>query len=141
MKFQTAQEIDVFVAMFEEWSLPASDWTHEAHIVVATWYLLHGELDTATNTIRKNIKAFNIAKGGKNTDTTGYHETITIFYMDYIHQLLAEVDPYLPNIEKVRYVLSSNLSNTHYVYQYYSKPKLLSKEARLAFIPPDIKHW
>ena len=57
MRFETEEEVDFFINLFETWMLPAKDWTHPAHLVVATYYLNKNDYDTALRLVRKNIKS------------------------------------------------------------------------------------
>lgn len=58
-------------------TLPKSCWTHAAHFAAALWFLRHHSRDNALNRIRESIRAYNEASGLANTDSSGYHETIT----------------------------------------------------------------
>src|SRR5512146_44410 len=58
-------------------TLPKSDWTHAAHFAAALWLLRHRG-DAAFSDMPPLIRAYNEATGVANTDTSGYHETITI---------------------------------------------------------------
>ncbi|MDB5227361.1 MAG: hypothetical protein JWN78_1554 [Bacteroidota bacterium] len=62
---------------FENETLPKALWTYEAHLATGLYYVLNLESEAAFNKIRTNIKKYNLATGGENTETTGYHETIT----------------------------------------------------------------
>ena len=68
--------------------LAKDEWTVEAHLVVELWNILHYDLPEAEQRIRDGIKSYTVAAGGHNTDSTGYHETITLFYMDAIDDFL-----------------------------------------------------
>lgn len=140
MTWETAEEIEFFVNLFETWRLPAKDWTHPAHLVTATYYLHKYGYDAGLARVRKNIKAFNVANGGKNTDTEGYHETITVFYMKQINELVEDLQETTDLKMKVTAVLTSSLMDTKYVYNFYEKDALLSKKARLAYIEPMKKN-
>jgi len=137
MTFQSTEEITFFIQLFETWKLPAKDWTHSAHLVVATYYLSKFDKETALQKMRKNIKAYNVANGGKNTDSEGYHETITIFYLQQIQQILKKLPANLSLQEKLERVLASDLTDTKYVFNFYKKEHLLSKNARLEYVAPN----
>jgi hypothetical protein len=55
-------------------SLPKPRWTHAAHFATALWF--RQDLD-ASRAMPRLIRAYNEATGVANTDTEGYHETIT----------------------------------------------------------------
>jgi hypothetical protein len=137
MNFQNDEEIEFFIMLFETWKLPAKDWTHSAHIIVATYYLIKNTPEVALQKIRKNIKAYNVANGGKNTDSEGYHETVTVFYMQQIKSVLEKLPSDLSMKEKIEEVLSSDLIDTNLIFNFYGKEQLLSKKARLEYVAPD----
>lgn len=137
MTFQNDEEIEFFIMLFETWKLPAKDWTHPAHLVVATYYLIKNTPEIALQKMRKNIKAYNVANGGKNTDSEGYHETVTVFYIEQIKVVLDELSPDLLMNDKIQAVLSSDLMNVKFVFNFYEKERLLSKRARLEYVAPD----
>ncbi len=58
-------------------SLPKAEWTHAAHFAAAFWLLRSPERD-ALREMPGFIRAYNEATGTPNTDTGGYHETITL---------------------------------------------------------------
>ena len=58
-------------------SLPKSDWTHAAHFAAALWLMRYRPELEASACMPDFIRAYNEATGVANTDTDGYHETIT----------------------------------------------------------------
>ena len=61
----------------ETCTLPKPEWTHAAHFAAAVWLLTRPGLD-AERAMPPLIRAYNEATGVQNTDTAGYHETITL---------------------------------------------------------------
>src|SRR5271168_4129296 len=54
-------------------TLPKTNWTHAAHFAAALWLI-----ETSRgSTVPAVIRAYNESVGVANTDTNGYHETIT----------------------------------------------------------------
>ncbi len=47
---------------------------------------------STVNKLRNAIKKYNVACGVENTETQGYHETITRFYVCLINQFIQQVD-------------------------------------------------
>ncbi|GAB4539085.1 MAG: hypothetical protein Tsb0014_29230 [Pleurocapsa sp.] len=82
------QLIDAFLSR----TLPKSEWTHEAHLKVGLWHLLHYSPDESLIRLRHGIKQYNVACGVANTDSQGYHETITRFYVWLINRFLQQVE-------------------------------------------------
>ena len=74
-------------------TLPKSEWTHHAHLQTGLWHVLHHDAATAMNLMRERIRAYNLCTGVANTDTTGYHETITCFYLIVIRAFTQKCPP------------------------------------------------
>jgi len=86
--FDSLREIETLVAAFDAHTLPRKAWTHQAHLTVALWYLARYPRDEATRLIRSGIQRYNDACGVTATETAGYHETITLSYVAFIHCFL-----------------------------------------------------
>jgi hypothetical protein len=80
------------IAAFLACTLPKWEWTHEAHLRVGLWHLLHHGADEALALLRDRIRRYNEASGVVNTDHAGYHETITRFYVWVIDRFLQSAD-------------------------------------------------
>src|SRR5690349_14771897 len=73
-------------------TLPKAEWTHHAHLRTGLCHVLqHGPI-IALELLRARITAYNESVGTANTDTSGYHETITRFYVTIIDRFLASAD-------------------------------------------------
>lgn len=124
---------------FIDKSLEAVRFNHQAHLIVGLWYGQWYPSDQATQLLRQNIKAFNEAKGNENTDTSGYHETITVFYVWAIDHFLSTVNRDLPLEELAEQLLASPIAHKEYLLKYYSKERLFSVEARHQWVAPDLQ--
>lgn len=136
--FQNTSEANKLVQRFLDLSLAEKEFTHEAHLTVAAWYLIWFPLYKATDLIRENIQQFNIAKGGVNTDHQGYHETITFFYMQAIHQYLTTVDKEQDFADIVNKMLNNEVAHRKFISKFYSKKLLSSVKARKEYLQPDL---
>ena len=134
----TKQEIEKLVSQFSDKSLPKEDWTHEAHILVAIWHNWHFEFATALDMVRSKIISFNEAVGTENSDTSGYHETMTVFWMRLTNNFLKSHR--FEQIESAcfEFLKSENALNSS-PFKYYTKQKLFSLEARKSWVDGDIK--
>lgn len=136
--YSKPEEIESLVEAFESCTLPREEWTHRAHLTIALWYLLHHDSEEATILIRKGIKRFNEAKGIVTTKTSGYHETITLFYIHIVSKHLRE--SYADNqIVKLMNNLMQRCGEKSLPLEYYSKERLMSWEARANWVEPDLK--
>lgn len=124
---------------FENETLQKSSWTHEAHLAVGLYYVLNLGTEDALNKIRINIQKYNLATGGENTETAGYHETITRFWIWAIDQFLCSTDKKLSTEELFNQLITSRYSNKNFPFEYYTKDFLLSTHARLNYAEPDLQ--
>lgn len=133
------QSIHDLVQQFENETLPKEQWTHEAHLSVGCFYVYAYGKDEALNKIRVNIKKYNVATGGQNTETSGYHETITVFWIWNIHEFVKKQSTDKSIEQIIGQFISSVYSDKNYPLEFYTKEHLLSTAARLNFAVPDIK--
>lgn len=133
------EQANELVYQFETCSLPKEKWTHEAHFVMALWYCSHQPLPVAIHSIREGIKRYNTSVGGANTDQSGYHETITVFYTRLIINYLLTDNPTFQFETKLADLFRQPFLAKDFPLQYYSKELLMSKEARQDWIPPNIQ--
>ena len=137
--FKNNQEAEELVRGFLDLSLDAKKFNHQGHLTVAIWYLSWYPIDKATELIRENICQFNVAKGGENTDSGGYHETITQRYMQIVDQFLANKKNSHDLAHLANTLITSEMGERDYPLQFYSKERLFSVEARRNFVEPDLK--
>ena len=78
---ETEEEIDAFIAAFEGCTLPKERWTHGAHLLTGACYVHALGQAGAIEKMRECVKRYNVSVGGKNTETSGYHETITVAWI------------------------------------------------------------
>ena len=133
-----AEEIRSFIRAFEECTLPRSKWTHPAHLTVATWYLMERSEIEATTRIRNGILRYNASQGIKTTATSGYHETITLFWTRLVAKYLSMADSGKSTVELANGVISA-FGNKEIPFEYYTRDRLLSLEARMRWVEPDVK--
>jgi hypothetical protein len=138
VKYGTSEEVVSLVKAFESCSLPRSEWTHQAHLIVALWYLSHYSQLEATNCIRNCIQNYNNAIGIKTTKDSGYHETLTIFWIKIVSQYLINKSKISSFVDLVNGLIQ-DCNSPDLPLEYYSKNRLMSWEARQSWIEPDLK--
>jgi hypothetical protein len=119
-------------------TLERPEWTHEAHLGATTYLLLRRpdiDLDAELPGI---IRRFNESVGGVNSDTEGYHDTITRAYLHGIRLFLAEADTSEPLHELVNALLLSPMGRRDWPLRFWSKERLMSVEGRRHFVEPDL---
>lgn len=118
-------------------TLPKSQWTHETHLRVGLWHVLHHGEQKAMDLLRERIHAYNESVGTSNTETSGYHETITKFYVMKIDRFLATADRTL-SIDELAVQLLARYGGRDLPLTYYSCGLLFSTQARLHWVEPDL---
>ncbi|HEY0112966.1 MAG TPA: hypothetical protein VGB59_07405 [Allosphingosinicella sp.] len=119
-------------------TLTRPHWTHEAHLA-ACLYIVAERPDIAPERdLPDIIRRFNESVGGVNSDTEGYHETITQVYIRGVRAFLARTDPALPLIEKVNALLLAEEGRRDWPLCFYYPKTLFSREARLGWVEPDM---
>jgi hypothetical protein len=133
----TAVKTDQLVSGFIDLSLPKSAWTHQAHLRVGLWHAMHHSPVETLELLRDRISAFNQAKGVANTESAGYHETITRFYVHVIGLFLASADTRRP-IDELEQELIDRYGDKELPLRYYTRERLFSTAARLGWVAPDL---
>ena len=118
--------------------LPRAEWTHEAHLGATAYLLLrHPEVDLDAE-LPGLIRRCNESVGGVNSDSEGYHETITRVFLHGIRLFLAEADLGEPLHDIVNELLLSPMGAREWPLRFYSPSRLFSIEARRAWVAPDL---
>jgi hypothetical protein len=128
----TDEEIERFIGLFEDTSLPRSDWTHGKHLIVALVYLVRHGRDEATERIRHGIQRLNHHYG----NFTGYHETITLAWIAVVSRFLDQ-RPRGENLSILSRELLEECEVKDYLLRFYSTEVLMSDEARRSWVTPD----
>src|SRR5262249_43469763 len=132
------EEIEALIRGFESGELPRPKWTHGAHLTIACWYLVCYAEPDATRRIREGIQFYNKSQGIITTKNGGYHETMTIFWIRLVRHFLstATLECSLVGLinELVRCYPDKDLP-----FEYYTRERLMSWEARTKWIEPDLK--
>jgi hypothetical protein len=117
-------------------TLPRSDWTHEAHLAACSWLVVcQAEMPLEVE-LPSIIRRYNVAVGGVNDDSQGYHETLTQLYLAGTRAHFGDIDePRL--LTAVNALLSSARGKRDWPLHFYSKERLFSVAARRYFLTPD----
>ncbi len=119
-------------------TLTRPEWTHEAHLAACCWIVLERPDIAPERDLPDIIRRFNESVGGVNSDTEGYHETITQVYVRGVRGILARTEAKLPLVEKVNALLRAEEGRRDWPLRFYSSERLFSKEARLGWVEPDL---
>ncbi|NET42599.1 hypothetical protein [Okeania sp. SIO2B3] len=133
----TSNELENIVSEFNNCTLPKSNWTHAAHLIVALWYLTNYSELEAINNLRDRIKKYNVAVGTQNTKNSGYHETITLFWVKMIQKYLTTNSANNSFAENANNLVNL-YENSALPFEYYSREFLMSESARKNWVEPDL---
>ena len=120
-------------------TLPRADWTHEAHLAATTYLLLRRPDVDLDRDLPSIIRGYNDSVGGVNSDTEGYHETITRVFLHGVRLFLSEANRKEPLHELVNELLLSPMGRRDWPMRFYSPERLFSVEARREFVAPDLR--
>jgi len=134
----TREEVAAFIARFEACQLTKQQWTHQAHLTAGFWYVSQLGATEALEVIRGNIRRHNESVGTANTDTGGYHESITRLYLDAIEQHV-RAHEHVSFAASLQALLDSQLGTSNWPLAYYSRERLFSVAARRGWVEPDLQ--
>lgn len=127
------------VEQFDAATLPNWAWTHEAHLICALSILSRFGIENAPMEMRKRLLKYNESVGKVNSDTSGYHETVTFFWLKAIWDRLSVDGKIAFDQATLDELLSSiDLANRNLFLQSYSEKLILSVEARRKYVEPDL---
>jgi hypothetical protein len=132
------EQILALVEGFKKRTLPATLWTHQAHLITVLWHHHHYSEMEAICFLRSGIIIYNASLGGENTPEKGYHETLTIFWCKILRHFIA-ANPDLSVEEACRRFLGSEWSSKDLPLKYYTREVLFSVDARAMWIRPNIE--
>lgn len=136
-RLKSSDEIEAVMRGFEDCTLPDSKFKHAQHLMVAFSYLhsLRLTVPEATERMRGALYRFLDHYAG---DRQAYNETITLFWIKLVHNFLEKTDRERP-VEEIFHELAAAFGNSTLMYDYFSKERLISKEAQEAWVEPDLK--
>lgn len=130
--------IDAIATRFQARTLPRAEWTHAAHFAVALWLLRHRPELASAEEMEPMIRAYNDSVGTANTDSSGYHHTITVASLRLAAEVMAQHDPAAPLAEVLAALLASPAGRSDWLAAYWSPERLFSVAARRGWVEPDL---
>ncbi|HEV7858946.1 MAG TPA: hypothetical protein VGO91_10050 [Pyrinomonadaceae bacterium] len=136
--YRNAAEVLALIRDFKFCTLPRQQWTHRAHLTVALWHQLRYPWPEAVKLMREGIKRYNDAHGIVQTRESGYHETMTLFWMRLVREYLkgAASGQRCSLASLANELVARHPKNLPLVY--YSRERLMSWEAREHWVSPDL---
>ena len=138
MSFESDSDITALTAAFRACNLPKEKWTHAAHWAAALALIAEDE-DAAHRDMPGMIRAYNESVGGRNTDTEGYHETITIASLRAAAHALTAAPDGTPLHAVLANLLAGPCGKPDWVMDYWRKDTLFSTKARREWVAPDVQ--
>jgi hypothetical protein len=89
--------------------------------------------------MRDIIRNYNEATGVRNTDTSGYHETITQASIRATRSFLRRYPASRPLHEVVDALMETSLGGSGWVLAHWTRDRLFSVEARRSWVEPDLR--
>jgi hypothetical protein len=132
-----------FIDQFERGTLPKAMWTHGAHLCVGAWYLMTFPEEEAIERVRRGIQHYNECVGTANTADSGYHETLTRFWLKIIVGQVSGLPPAggrltaQEKLKVIRGVVEKFGCQRDLFKCYYSFDVVASREARARWVAPD----
>ena len=131
--FRDDQEIVSLVQAFESRTIHPAEFKHYQHLAVALWYMTHAPFAEATSTMRDGIQKLAAAY-----HKTGYHETITLFWLTMVRNFLDQSEPNQSIAARANRLIES-CGDKDLIYAYYSRELLNSATAKEGWVAPDLK--
>lgn len=126
----TDAEILTLVERLEQCLLGPTEFRHRDHLTVAVTYLYAAEFEAALAKLRSTLARFTVHHGA-----TGYHETLTRFWLLQVEK---RIDRSVCLRESVRKI-TTELAQKELVYEFFSREKLNSPQAKQEWVEPDLK--
>ncbi|MEO5915847.1 MAG: hypothetical protein ABIS50_16545 [Luteolibacter sp.] len=130
---------DDFIEQFEACSFPLEQWHHRAHVKLAYLYLTRHGFDAAEMMLRNGIRAYNAANNIPDEPTSGYHETITQFWLRIVDATVQQYGQ-LPTADEF-FEFHPQLSQKKNHRLFYSPGLFMSPLAKREFVEPDLTHF
>jgi len=135
----TDEKIEWIATGFCARTLPKEEWTHRAHFAMALWLMLRRPDLVPERDMPGMIAAYNESVGGVNSDTSGYHETITQASLGAARAVLAGLPEGVSPGQAFAALMASPMADKDWPLAYWSRERLMSAEARRTWMAPDLK--
>ena len=130
--FKTDDEIRSLVESFEACTIHPAEFRHYQHLTVALWYIWYLPYKSAVEKMTSGIRRLAAVYG-----KTGYHETITLFWLRIVSDFAAER---ADSVATTANRLIEKYNNKDFIHEYYSAELLATDKAKSEWVEPDLKH-
>ncbi|WP_437903033.1 N-acetyltransferase family protein [Sorangium sp. So ce327] len=126
------RDLAALAAAVEDAAIAQRDFSHARHLLLALHYVRAHGPEGALARMRSALQAFN----ARHPPSNGYHETITVAWLTLVARHAAE------HRGAAVHELAEGLLDRHRsskaLFAHYSRARLLSDDARAAFVAPDL---
>jgi len=134
---ENSASLEALLNGFEDGTWPIAQWHHAQHLAVCSCYVLDGP--DAMDRLRIRIASYNERQGGRNTPDSGYHETLTRFWLEVVRDAIDSLPRDLSRLEITRRIVAEFGDRRNLFREYYRFDVVGSREARAGWIPPARK--
>ena len=132
----TIKEAYRHIAQLEECTLPRAKWTHDVHLITGM-YIVFSYEKRALAEMKTRIWRYNEVVG-KGNENTGYHETLTVFWLWAVRQFCIDNNIIEFNQLTINLLLNDvTLQNRKLAEDYYDEIDLYL--SRKHFMRPTLK--
>lgn len=147
--YQNIDEIEAVVRGFECCSTGKGDFTHAGHLTVAAWYLHNYTFEEAAGKMRAGLFRFLDHHG---VGREKYNETITLFWLKVVNTFAIAQSGSSRGTTKKQELTAAQLvsmaneliqtfGDANLIFDYYSDGLIRSREAKSAWLEPDLKRF
>lgn len=119
-------------------TLLKKEWTHAAHFAAALWLSRHRPDLAMPDAMRAIICGYNESVGGLNSDTAGYHHSITIASMAAAAHHLSRHAADTPLHVVLSALLASREGARDWPLDHWRRETLFAVAARRGWVAPDL---
>jgi hypothetical protein len=137
--FESDAVIEKLVDGFIACTLPKAEWTHAAHFATTLWLMRYQPARDLPQAMPGLIRAYNASVGGVNSDTAGYHETITRASIRAARAFRDARSDREPLHVTVDALMAGDLGKSDWLLVYWSHERLFAVDARRGWVEPDLQ--
>jgi hypothetical protein len=130
--------LETFLKEWASGTLPKKSWTHAAHVGVSACVAYEHEPEEAFQRMKAGIIHYNTCVGTLNSDTSGYHETLTRFWSGVIWEFVRRGE-FPSRLEAVRAAVLKFGEDRERHRGYYSFDVVRDVRARREWVRPDLQ--
>ena len=133
---ESESELQRFVEAWKSGRLPKAEWTHVAHVAMASYFAFDHAAEATFAIMKAGILHHNTSGGTPNTEDNGYHETLTRFWAGEIGAFI-RTGRFPSRLDAVRAAVEEFGRDRDRFRQFYSFDVVRDRRARREWVAPD----